>query len=145
MNAKLITAALALAMASGCVVYTDDDHHDPIPEPVNYTPYVNWADAGCYWDDYNGDFIWYFEAEVWDDDGWTDISAVYADVFDARGELVDSFELYHENPDPDIWFSDWLQYSTALDCYYGGYTVEVIAYDSWDDYDTFSMYPATYY
>ena len=60
------------------------------------------------------------------------------------GNYIDGFELYQENPDPDVWFSDWLQYSTYLDCYYGGYQVDIIAYDSYEDYDAVTVIPTTY-
>ncbi|MCB9796810.1 MAG: hypothetical protein H6741_29265 [Alphaproteobacteria bacterium] len=136
-------ALLAVAsLASGCVVVTDDN--DTPPAPVEYAPYVSYADAGCYWDDYNYDFIWWFEADVWDDNGQPDISEVWADVYDARGALVQSFQLFRETSDPAYFFSDWLQYSTALDCYYGGYEVDIVAYDRLGYYDAVAVYPHTW-
>ena len=140
-----LTLALgAISLTTGCVVYTDDhDHQDP-PEYVNYTPHVSWAESGCYYDDYNNDFIWWFETEIFDDNGRQDIVAVYADVYSFHGNLVDSFELYNETADPDIWFSDWLQWSTNLDCYNDGYEVDIVAYDSFDTYDAVTIYPYTY-
>lgn len=146
-NARLLTALLATSLTSGCVIYTDDDDNDYTPPPqqdVNYAPLIGFAEAGCYWDNYNGDFIWYFDSHVFDDDGWRDIRSVHADVYDAYGDWVDSFELYRETPDPDVWFSDWLQYSTYLDCYYGGYTVDFVAYDQYEAYDIVSTQPYTY-
>jgi len=140
----LAVAIGAISMTTGCVVYTDDDHHqqDP-PAYVNYEPEIAWAEAGCYYDDYNRDFVWWFDSAVFDDNGHNDIYAVYADVYDRHG-FVDSFELYNETPDPDEWFSDWLQWSTNLDCYYGGYEVEFVAYDVYDAVDFYAVYPATY-
>ena len=143
MNTKLTTGILALAMTSGCVVYSDDHHHADtvIVERTNYTPEFLYAEAGCYWSDYHHDFIWYFDAEVFDDDI---VTGVYADVFDAYGVWVDSFELYNETVYEEVWFSDWLQYSTYLDCYYGGYQIDLVAYDSYDAYDIVSIAPYTY-
>ncbi|MED5369890.1 MAG: hypothetical protein VX899_02640 [Myxococcota bacterium] len=144
MTARLLTALAALSLASGCVVYNDNDGPDRDPVYVNYTPTIAWADSGCYWDDYNQDFIWWFEAEVYDDNGRTDLTGVYADIYDPYGNFIDSFELYRETPDPDIWFSDWLQYSTNVDCYYGGYQVDFIAYDTYEDWDVVTVIPQTY-
>ena len=144
MTARLLTALAALSLASGCVVYNDNDGPDRDPVYVNYTPTIAWADSGCYWDDYNQDFIWWFEAEVYDDNGRTDLTGVYADIYDPYGNFIDSFELYRETPDPDIWFSDWLQYSTNVDCYYGGYEVDFIAYDTYEDWDVVTVIPQTY-
>lgn len=144
--ARLITALTALSLASGCVVYDNDGPRDQPPAPtyVNYSPGIAWAEAGCYWDDYNQDFIWWFQSEVFDDNGRQDLTGVYADVYDVYGNYIDGFELYQEDRDPDVWFSDWLQYSTYLDCYYGGYQVDIIAYDSYEDYGAVTVIPATY-
>lgn len=132
-----------ISLTTGCVVYTDDGHQNE-PEPyVNYSPDITWAESGCYYDEYNHDFVWWFDTQVFDDNGHYDISAVYADVYGPQG-LVDSFELYNETADPNEWFSDWLQWSTYLDCYYGGYEVEFVAYDVYDAVDVYTVYPATY-
>jgi len=130
------------ALASGCVVYTNDD---PVPAgPANYTPYVSWADGGCYYDPYYVDDIWYFEANVEDPDGIYDVTNVYADVYDGRtGEWVETFELF-PTADPSYWFSDWLGSTTWLDCYYGGYEVDIVAYDSFNDYGSLTFLPFTY-
>lgn len=146
MRSGLTLALGALSLTTGCVVYSDDHHHsepDP-PAYVNYTPFVSWAESGCYYDDYNNDFVWWFESEVFDDNGRQDIVAVYADVYSRHGNLVDSFELYNETADPDVWFSDWLQWSTNLDCYNDGYEVDFVAYDSFDTFDAVTVYPYTY-
>ncbi len=142
---RLLAATMALSLTTGCVVYSEDHHHQDevvVVETVNYAPVISYAEAGCYWDSYNGDFVWYFDSEVWDYEDW--VVGVYADVYDARGTWVDSFELYQETPDRDVWFSDWLQYSTYLDCYYGGYVVDIVAYDSYDSAEVVSVYPYTY-
>lgn len=131
----------ALLLTSGCIVYEDGG---PPPGPGNDAPEVYWADAGCYWDNYYRDDIWYFEAEVDDPDGVYDVVAVYADIYDLRtGRMEDSFELFPTN-DPYYWFSDWLGSTTWLDCYYGDYVVDFVAYDSYDAYDVLSVTPFTY-
>lgn len=142
MRSDAFLMALTLSLTSGCIVVADDN--DPAPRPVNVAPYVNWADAGCYYDSYYNDFIWWFETEVWDDNGAQDVVAVYADVYDARGTFVETFQLFPEGPTPQIWFSDWLQYSTYLDCYYSGYQIDIVAYDSFDAYDAVTIRPATF-
>ena len=130
--------AIALAtLATGCIV-VDDDRPGGV---VNYAPEILDADAGCYWDSYYYDDIWYFEAAVDDLDGPRDVEAVWADVYDEwSGDLVESFELYPTN-DPHIWFSDWLGSSTWLDCMYYDYTVDIVAYDSFDDSDWVTVIP----
>lgn len=127
---------LSLAASSACVVVAEDP-----PPPVNYAPWIDWADSGCYWDDYNGDFIWYFEGDVYDDNGIADVESVWADVYDARGTLVETFRLFNEGG--AYWFSDWLQYSTYLDCYYGGYEVDIVAYDWKEAYGAVTVIPRT--
>lgn len=134
-----------LALSTGCVVYTDSGAPPGGGTgPVNYAPHINWADGGCYYDGYYGDDIWYFEADVNDPDGALDVTAVYADVYDSyTGEWVDSFELYPTAKATD-WYSDWLGHTTYLDCYYGGYIVDITAYDSFDATDHISFVPVTY-
>ena len=136
---RVATLALATLGLSGCLVYEDGG---PPPGPVNGAPYVAWADAGCYYDAGYRDDIWYFEADADDPDGALDVVAVYADVYDARGEWADSFELF-PTQDPVYWFSDWLGSSTWLDCGYGGYSVDIVAYDSFDAYDVLTIVPKT--
>ncbi|MCK6506409.1 hypothetical protein L6R53_24050 [Myxococcota bacterium] len=140
MTSRAVTALLSLtALSAGCIVY--EDPGPPAPGPGNYAPFVEWADAGCYWDGYYADHIWYFEADVTDPDGALDVVAVYADVYDSRGEWVDSFELF-PTQDPVYWFSDWLGSSTWLDCGYRGYLVDIVAYDSFDAVDVLTITPA---
>lgn len=135
---RIFLAATLLSLSSACVIVDED----PPAPPPNYAPYIDWADAGCYWDDYNGDFIWYFQGDVFDDNGVGDVESVWADVYDARGTLVETFRLFNEGG--SFWFSDWLQYSTYLDCYYGGYQVDIVAYDWAEAYDVVTVLPATY-
>jgi hypothetical protein len=132
MRALIPFAALALALAQGCIIYDHDVQvDDPPPAPVNYAPTVVDAVAGCYWDRSYHDDIWYFEADVDDRNGVYDVVSVWADVYDewSGGVYIESFELYPTN-DPYTWFSDWLGSSTYLDCLYDGYTVDFVAYDA---------------
>lgn len=138
--------ALAALATSGCVVYSDDGPSDVIVvEPGgNVAPYILSADAGCYYDGAYRDDIWYFEADVDDGNGPLDVAAVYADVYDSyTGAWVETFELYPTN-DPYIWFSDWLGGTTYLDCFYRGYEVDIVAYDSFDAFDAITIIPYTY-
>ncbi|MBN2798933.1 MAG: hypothetical protein JXX28_07270 [Deltaproteobacteria bacterium] len=144
---RTLIPLVALALTSGCVVYEHDvDPYDaPYHQPVNYAPEVLRADAGVYWDDYNRDDIWYFEAEVEDSNGPRDVVEVWADVYDLYEDdlYIESFELYPTD-DPWIWYSDWLGGSTWLDPYYHGYVMDIVAYDSVDQAGSLSIRPATY-
>jgi len=142
----IVTSILA---ASGCMVYGTSGGSGPDPVDTGYVvpnaaPYITFAEAGCYWDDYNRDDIWYFDADVDDADSPLDVVAVYADVYDSySGAWVDGFDLYPTD-DPYYWFSDWLGRSTYLDCYYGGYQVDITATDSFQAYDIVTIAPYTY-
>ncbi len=154
---KLIALGVATSFAlTGCVVYSDDydepdtvivyeDTAPPPPAPVNVAPVVLAGDAGVYWDDYYYDDVWYFEAEVDDLDSPYDVVSVWADVYDENrgGQYVESFELYPTD-DPYYWYSDWLGSSTYLDPFYDGYTVDIVAYDSYDEFDYVTIWAATY-
>lgn len=128
----------ALAALPGCLVYTDN------PKPVgNYAPYITYADAGCYPDDYYHDFVWYFDADVEDADGANDVAAVYADVYDSwSGEWQDGFELYPEGG--VTWYSAWVGSSTYLDCTYPDYEVDITAEDIYGAIDVVTVIPATW-
>ncbi len=120
----LLAALMALP---GCVIYSSGGGGGG--GGADYAPYVDWADASCYWDRYYDDNVWWFEADVYDENGKGDIEAVYADVYDGwTGEWVDAFELY---PDGGaVWFSAWQERSTYLDCAYYDYIVDFVAVDS---------------
>ncbi|MBN2798931.1 MAG: hypothetical protein JXX28_07260 [Deltaproteobacteria bacterium] len=147
---KLLSIAL-LALTSGCIVVdADGTSYEPYetyePAPVyNASPELLYAEAGVYWDSYNRDDIWYFEADVDDLDGPRDVVEVWADVYDAfdGGLYIESFELFPTS-DPWIWYSDWLGYSTWLDPYYHGYAVDFVVYDSFDEADYITVVPYTY-
>lgn len=129
-------AIAALVLSTGCIVYEDG-----APGPVNRAPFVYDGEAGCYWDNYFADDVWYFEAEADDPDGVLDVVEVYADVWDERtGDWVDSFELFPTR-DPYYWWSDWLGSTTWLVCGYDGYLVDLVAYDSFGAYDILTVVP----
>ena len=135
-----ITLAMTSALSSGCVIYAVDSD---TTAPVSRAPSIEWAEAGCYWDPYYADNIWYFEADVRDPTGVQDVNEVYADVYDNwSGQWVDSFELFPL--DNYTWFSDWLEYSTYLDCYYRDYVVDFVAYDYAGNMDVYSVAPYVY-
>lgn len=132
-----LRALVALLPLAGCIVYDDSG---PAPAPVNSAPFVEDAVAGCYWEPAYRDHIWYFEAVVSDPDGPLDVVAVYGDVYDRQGVLIDSFDVLPTS-DPYVWFSDWLGSSTWVDCAYPYYTVDIVAYDSFDAWDVLTIVP----
>ncbi|MFT4626183.1 MAG: hypothetical protein ACI8PZ_004858 [Myxococcota bacterium] len=151
---RIMLTALAIASLPACVVYVDEpvDTGRPyveevvvVVEQVNYAPEVLSADAFVYYEPAYADDIWAFEAVVDDLDGPYDVVSVWADVYDeyAGGAWVGSFELYPTN-DPYLWYSDWLGRSTYLDPFYGGYTVDLVAYDVYDAYGYQTIWATTY-
>ncbi len=147
-------AALVLPVLSsttGCVVYSYDTvEEEPVYTDViivedNYSPIVLDGYAFVYWDHTYRDDIWEFEAVVDDPDSPYDVVMVFADVYDEcrGGSLVESFELYPTN-DPYVWFSDWLGSSTWLDPFNDCYTVDLVAYDSYDAIDVLTVWAETY-
>jgi hypothetical protein len=142
----LATTALIATLTSGCYVYASDSgHQDPYSDSgYNFAPDVLDAEAGCYYDETYQDDIWYFDALVDDLDGLSDVTQVWADVYDEYdGSLVESFELY-PTADSMVWFSDWIGSSTYLSCYYNMYTVDIVAYDTFEDMDYITVVPYTY-
>lgn len=139
--------ALASTLVSGCIVVDADDdrcYDCGTHTVVNYAPELIDGEAGCFYDDYEIDDIWYFEAVVDDRDGLGDVTAVWADVYDEyNGELIESFELYPTEYG-DVWYSDWLGRTTWLDCFYPDYTVDLVVYDSYEDTDWITVVPYTY-
>ncbi|MBX2800929.1 MAG: hypothetical protein KTR31_24830 [Myxococcales bacterium] len=142
-------ALALLLLAPGCYVYSNDVDRVPPPDaPVvitNYAPIVSDGYAGVLYDGYYGDDVWTFEAVVDDPDGVLDVVGVWADVYDeyAGGVLVESFELFPTD-DPYFWVSDWYGSTTFLDPFYAGYTVDIVAYDSYDDFDFITVWADTY-
>lgn len=119
---KNFAAVASFSLLSGCVIYADGG-----PDG-NGAPSFSYADAGCYWDDYYNDFVWYFDADVQDPDGSGDVDLVYVDVYDGvTGRFVDTFDLAPEAG--ANWFSAWVASSTYMDPAYGQYYVEFTAVD----------------
>lgn len=146
---KISAVTLLLAAASGCIFYDADDPDTVIVDDDtvvvrNAEPYVFDATSGCYYDPFNADDIWFFDAWVDDADGVFDVVQVWADVYDDySGQLVQSFELY-PTQNANEWYSDWLVSTTWLDCWYNGYSVDIIAYDSFDAPGGITIWPSTY-
>jgi hypothetical protein len=144
---RILTLALTLATAAGCIIHEGPGPVTPAPVVVvdtNDAPYLTDAAAGCYYDRGNFDDIVYFEALVSDPDGVYDVVSVWADVYDDwSGQLVYSFELYPTD-DPYLWYSDWLASTTPVNCWYDLYSVDFIAYDSYDAWGAITVLPATY-
>jgi len=143
---RLISTLPILLLSLGCVVTVHDSDPDPVPPlpPAEEAPFIEWADAGCYWSAVDRDFVWWFEADVFDANGFEDVSAVYADVLDWDGQFVDSFELYQNLDDKIVWGSDWFELSTWLDCRYPDYIVEFLAYDWLGGVDVLDVTPLVY-
>lgn len=143
--------AMLTLMASGCMYYGDVGP-GPAPGPgpgpvtvVNYAPVVLDGAAYVYWDDYYYDDIWSFEAVVDDPDGLGDVISVFADVYDDfSGQRIETLELLPSYDDPTFWYSDWYGSSLYLDPY-GYYTVDIIVYDSFDDFGVLTVPAQTYY
>jgi len=112
---------LFLLPLSGCVVYSSSP-------PKNSAPWFSYADGGCFWDNGYRDYIWYFDVDVEDDLGPSDVAAVWADVYDNRAGIeADSFDL---NPEPGkSWYSSWIGATTYLDPGYGAYEIVLSAQD----------------
>lgn len=144
---RIALLALTLATSTGCLFVDRDVRRDPVVPPVvvvNAAPYILEATSGCYYDAYNVDDVWYFDAIVDDADGALDVTQVWADVYDEQtGYLVESFPL-DPTTDPTYWTSEWLVSTSNLDCWYPLYVIDVVAYDTFEDYDIITIYPDTY-
>lgn len=152
-RAALVATAVAL-LGQGCTVYSYDTATTPYYTTTttstwvvetNSPPAVISADAGVYWDAAYFDDIWYFDAVVDDYNGAFDVLGVWADVYDecAGGVLVQSFELYPTS-DPFVWSAEYFGSDTWLDPYYSCYTVDLVAYDVYEDYGWMTIWAATY-
>ena len=146
---KRLISTLPIFMATmACEVTVHEHDHDeyvvPVQPIVEEAPFIEWADAGCFWSSFEGDFLWWFQADVFDANGFEDVSAVYADVLDWNGQWVDSFELYQDYNQQLTWYSDWRELSTWLDCRYPDYLIEFVAYDWLGGVDAIDVVPATY-
>lgn len=130
-------AALALCLTAAGCVYT-------VEQPDrNYAPEVIGPLAGCYWSPAHDSYIWWFDSFATDPNGPWDVQEAWADVYDGPTDrLIESFPLYRM-ADPERWYSDWLGWSTLLDCRYDGYIVDIVAYDHEGSWDLKSVYPST--
>jgi len=139
----LLGLPIALA-ASGCVVYDDPDP-DVVVVQKNHSPVLVDGSAWVYYDAGLRDDIWTFDSVVDDPDGFRDIIGVWADVYDewSGGVPVESFELFPTN-DPAYWFSDWYGSTTRLDPFYRGYTVDLVVYDTYEEFDWITVWAETY-
>jgi hypothetical protein len=154
---RLTFLSLLLLITTGCIIYAEDDgvYEDQYTDypaasveidwQINSSPIMLDAYAGCYWDSLSFDDIWEFEGIVADGDGLRDVVSVWADVYDeyAGGVFIESFPLF-ESSIPGVWYSDWRASSTWLSCFYDGYTVDLVVYDSWDEFDYLTVWANTY-
>lgn len=144
MNKLFTMAALATATLSGCVVHSYDNEPDVVYVDENYAPQVVDAAAGVFYDRRDRDDIWFFDAVVDDPDHVTDVVSVWADVYDEyNGAFIESFELYPTN-DPYVWYAEYYGSTTLLDPFYPDYSVDIVAYDSYDDWDALTVWAETY-
>lgn len=143
---RITGLAVLLALGTGCIIVRHDHvgpDYDPPVVDVNDPPYVLDAYGGCGFDAELGTDVITFDASVTDPDGDLDVMQVWADVYDdASGELIESFPLYAEGG--ERWWSDWLADSSYVDCWYPGYSVDVVAYDSFDAYDAVTIWFDSY-
>lgn len=138
---RTLLSVSVCAGLGGCFVPVDSDW------PTwtwNWDPVVYDGDAGCVWDARRAEHVWYFEAEVDDWDGFGDVVLVEARVYDdwRGGDLVDVFELAPTD-EPWVWYGEWSERRTALDCWYGGYGVDFVVWDSFDASDVLTVRPRT--
>jgi hypothetical protein len=143
MNKLFALAAAAVLTLSGCVVHTSD-RVDQVVVVDNYIPEILDAEAGVFWDAGARDDVWYFDATVDDFDGPGDVVQVWADVYDdVTGLPVDSYPL-DPTVDLEFWTLELYGSTTVLDPFYPYYSVDIVAYDSFDDYDIITVLPLTY-
>lgn len=152
--APLLATFALVSSTTACVVY-DDGYDDVVvirdqppvvivESPANYRPEVTFGDVGCDYDPSYHDFYWWFDSDVYDGDGPQDVIGVWADVYDEwDGSFVDSFELLPTN-DPWTWYVDYNQYDTYLDCYYDAYSVDIVVYDTFEDWNAITVFPNQY-
>lgn len=134
---RFFALAAPLIAFTGCTITVDGDHG-----PSNARPEVVAPLAGCYWSPTDNGYVWYFDTYADDPNGPWDVDEVWADVYDLYygDAFIQSFPLYRTN-DPSRWYSDWLGWSTSLDCRYGGYVVDIVAYDGAGAFDLKTVTP----
>ncbi len=136
MRYLLAVLVFALPALQGC---------EPGP---NYPPEIEFARAGCRYDGFQQDVVWTFDARVRDPNGFADVDAVWADVYDMEdpgAEPLESFPLFSRRHGETArridWYSDWLEFSTVLDCGYPEYEVDIVAYDRAGELDVVTVIP----
>lgn len=153
MTIRILTLATGLAISTGCILVDPDLDDgrvvvDPGPGPVvvvNSPPLVLDAVGACAYERRSATDIVYFDAVVDDPDGALDVVSVFADVYDdVTGELVQTFTLYPAVDDPLYWTGDAVAASTWIDCWYPYYSVDIVAYDAYDDVDVVTIPLQTY-
>lgn len=141
----LALSAAAVIALSGCVVHSSDVDRAPVAVVVdNFVPEILEADVGVFYDAREFDDVWYFDATVDDYDGALDVTQVWADVYDdVTGINVASYELYPTD-DVNFWTLEIFGSTSGLDPFYPYYSVDIVAYDTFSDYDIYTVLPATY-
>ena len=128
--------AAAAVLTSGCL------EREVIVDGVDNAPYVEDAWALCHT---SGVATWNFAAQVSDPDGAMDIIAVQAEIWDEYAakdgaRMVTALRMYQVTNDPYFWYVEDLPGNHGLDCGYGGYTVDFIAYDRYVSSERFSVW-----
>jgi hypothetical protein len=148
MMIRIAAAALLVSTITGCVVYDRDvgtygtytttttTYSTPVIVVGNSLPFV-WDSAAYFsWEPIVGDDLVSFEATVGDPDGIGDVLGVWADVYDdwSGGVYVATVELQPTN-DPAFWVADVYNNVDGLylDPYWGGYSVDFVVYDWYED------------
>lgn len=139
------------ALLPGCVVVDDGPDHltttttTTVWVPANEAPYVSDGAAFVFYDPVSDDDVWAFEAVVDDPDGVGDVIGVWADVYDEGngGRLMESLELF-PTEDPYVWYSEWLGSTSTLDPFYTEYAVDLVVYDTFEDFGWLTVVPTTY-
>ncbi len=130
-----------LTLAAAAVVTTGCLEQDVYVEGVDEAPMVREAWAACHTE---GIATWNFAATVDDPDGAMDIIAVQAEVWDEYADkgpsVVTRLRMFQVSDDPYFWYVEDLPGAHGLDCGYGGYTVDFIAYDHHVPSERFSVW-----
>jgi len=131
-----------LAIAAAAVLSTGCLQQDVHVEGVDNAPLVRDAWAVCHTE---GMATWNFAAQVADPDGAMDIIAVQAEIWDEYGredgaKFVTALRMFQVTDDPYFWYVEDPPGKHGLDCGYGGYTVDFIAYDRFVSSERFSVW-----
>lgn len=158
MNTRPISAFLAVPLLlPGCVVYSRDTVYtepdetvvvvtEPPPVVVyNAAPWVDGGEAYVWFDPAAHADIVSLTAVVDDLDGIGDVLGVWADVYDdwAGGQLVASVELV-PTTDPYVYVADVYAADLWVDPLWGGYSVDLVVYDWYEDFGWMTVPLQTY-